>query len=86
MFHFSQTTRSIRFVCPPEDHGVIAPPVAAKTVLPDWFRKLPPVDSQPAVPLPLQAPDQIVATGLSSPDGRRPAPPSRRRLLPPQRR
>lgn len=52
MFHFSQTSqktsRSIRFVCRPEDHGVIAPPVAAKTVLPDWFRKLPPVDSQHA--------------------------------------
>ncbi|MGX9177726.1 hypothetical protein [Mesorhizobium sp. BHbdii] len=48
MFHFSQTTRSIRFVCWPEDYGVIAPPVAAKTVLPDWFRKLPAVDSQQA--------------------------------------
>lgn len=48
MFHFSQTTRSIRFVCRPEDYGVIAPPVAAKTVLPDWFRKLPAVDSQQA--------------------------------------
>lgn len=48
MFNFSQTTRSIRFVCRPEDYGVIAPPVAAKTVLPDWFRKLPAVDSQQA--------------------------------------
>ncbi|BCH16475.1 DUF6065 family protein [Mesorhizobium sp. L-2-11] len=55
MFHFSQTSRSsqktsrsIRFSCRPEDHGVIAPPVAAKTVLPDWFRKLPPVDQQQA--------------------------------------
>ncbi|MCF6120384.1 DUF6065 family protein [Mesorhizobium muleiense] len=52
MFHFSQTSqktsRSIRFSCRPEDHGVIAPPVAAKTVLPDWFRKLPPVDAQQA--------------------------------------
>jgi hypothetical protein len=48
MFHFSQTSRSIRFLCRPEDHGVIAPPVAAKTVLPDWFRKLPAVDSQHA--------------------------------------
>ncbi|MCF6111249.1 MULTISPECIES: DUF6065 family protein [Mesorhizobium] len=52
MFHFSQTSqktsRSIRFACRPEDHGVIAPPVAAKTVLPDWFRKLPPVDAQQA--------------------------------------
>ncbi|RWN25619.1 DUF6065 family protein [Mesorhizobium sp.] len=48
MFHFSQASRSIRFLCRPEDHGVIAPPVAAKTVLPDWFRKLPAVDSQHA--------------------------------------
>ncbi|RWP41232.1 MAG: hypothetical protein EOR04_15810 [Mesorhizobium sp.] len=52
MFHFSQTSqktsRSIRFSCRPEDHGVIAPPVAAKTVLPDWFRKLPAVDAQQA--------------------------------------
>lgn len=52
MFHFSQTSqktsRSIRFSCRPEDHGVIAPPLAAKTVLPDWFRKLPPVDAQQA--------------------------------------
>lgn len=52
MFHFSQTSqktsRSIRFSCRPKDHGVIAPPVAAKTVLPDWFRKLPPVDAQQA--------------------------------------
>ncbi|RWN59766.1 DUF6065 family protein [Mesorhizobium sp.] len=52
MFHFFQTSqktsRSIRFSCRPEDHGVIAPPVAAKTVLPDWFRKLPPVDAQQA--------------------------------------
>ena len=44
MFHFSQATPSIRFLCRPEDHGVIAPPVPAKTALPDWFRKLPAVD------------------------------------------
>lgn len=35
---------SLRFLCKPEDEGVIAPPVAAKTYLPDWFRKLPAVD------------------------------------------
>ncbi len=34
----------IEFVCDPKDHGVIAEPVAAKTVIPDWFRKLPAVD------------------------------------------
>jgi hypothetical protein len=35
---------TIDFVCSPEDKGVIAEPVAAKTVLPDWFRRLPAVD------------------------------------------
>lgn len=39
---------SIRFLCQPQDEGVIAPPVEAKTMLPDWFRKLPPVDKQHA--------------------------------------
>jgi len=34
----------IRFLCAPEDEGVIAPPVPAKAVLPDWFRRLPAVD------------------------------------------
>lgn len=36
----------IEFVCDPKDHGVIAEPVAAKTVIPEWFRKLPAVDKQ----------------------------------------
>ncbi|WP_373414234.1 DUF6065 family protein [Ensifer aridi] len=45
MFHFLQKEpRAIRFLCRPEDSGVIAPPVLAKTILPDWFRKLPAVD------------------------------------------
>ena len=34
----------IRFLCRPEDEGVIAPPVPAKDYLPSWFRKLPAVD------------------------------------------
>jgi hypothetical protein len=34
----------MQFVCEPKDHGVIAEPVQAKTVMPDWFRRLPPVD------------------------------------------
>jgi len=34
----------IAFVCDPKDLGVIAEPVPAKTVVPDWFRKLPAVD------------------------------------------
>ncbi len=36
----------LRFACDPKDDDVIAPPVPAKTVLPDWFRKLPAVDPQ----------------------------------------
>lgn len=34
----------IEFLCQPEDLGVIAEPVAAKTALPAWLRKLPGVD------------------------------------------
>ncbi len=36
----------IRFLCEPGDRNVIAPPVPAKTVLPDWFRRLPAVDPE----------------------------------------
>lgn len=36
-------TSEITFLCRPEDKDVITAPVNAKTVLPDWFRKLPPV-------------------------------------------
>lgn len=41
---FARSTPKIRFLCSPEDEGVIAPPVLSKTHLPDWFRKLPAVD------------------------------------------
>jgi hypothetical protein len=34
----------ISFLCAPEDRGVIAAPFPAREFLPDWFRKLPPVD------------------------------------------
>ena len=34
----------ITFRCTPEDKGVLAEPVPAKSVMPDWFRRLPPVD------------------------------------------
>ena len=34
----------IVFTCRPGDEGVIAPPVPAKSLLPDWFRKLPAID------------------------------------------
>lgn len=41
---FSLKQPKVVFRCASEDHGVIAEPTAAKAVLPDWFRKLPPVD------------------------------------------
>ena len=41
---FARPKPIIRFLCSPEDEGVIAPPVLSKTHLPDWFRKLPAVD------------------------------------------
>ena len=45
MFHFSQRQPpSIRFLCSPADKDVIPPPVPAKTVLPEWFRRLPAID------------------------------------------
>lgn len=34
----------ISFRCAPEDDGVIAPPVAAKAALPEWFQRLDPVN------------------------------------------
>lgn len=36
--------KKLEFLCRPEDEGVIARPVPAKTSLPAWFKKLPPVD------------------------------------------
>ncbi len=42
--YFSRATPKLEFRCAPEDLGVIAEPVQSKTVLPDWFRKLPAVD------------------------------------------
>jgi hypothetical protein len=41
---FASPAPTLVFRCAPEDHNVIAPPVPAKSVLPDWFRKLPPID------------------------------------------
>lgn len=38
------TKPKIEFVCAPADFGVIAEPVPAKNVIPDWFRKLSAVD------------------------------------------
>jgi hypothetical protein len=39
-----RTRQEIEFLCRPEDKGVIAEPVPAKSVLPAWFRQLPGVD------------------------------------------
>ena len=44
MFFSARPASRIQFLCSPEDDGVIAPPVAAKTIMPDWFRKLPAID------------------------------------------
>lgn len=41
---FPRFKRRIEFVCDPADLGVIAEPIPAKNVLPDWFRRLPAVD------------------------------------------
>ena len=41
---------TIRFLCRPEDHGVIAEPKPAKSVVPDWFRKLAPIDKASLAP------------------------------------
>jgi len=44
MSFFRRNTPTIRFLCAPEDDGVVAPPFPAKTYVPDWFRKLPAID------------------------------------------
>jgi hypothetical protein len=46
MFAFAKprVKPKILFTCAPEDEGVIAPPVPAKSYMPDWFRKLPAID------------------------------------------
>jgi len=40
----TSTEPCIEFLCAPQDLGVIAPPVPAREALPDWFRRLAPVD------------------------------------------
>ena len=50
---FSLRTRpscSLTFLCRPDDEGVSAPPIPAKSHLPDWFRKLPAVSRDQASP------------------------------------
>ncbi|MCU0930525.1 MAG: DUF6065 family protein [Serpentinimonas sp.] len=41
-----RTPPQIEFLCDPADLGVIAAPIPAREVLPDWFRRLPAVDKQ----------------------------------------
>lgn len=41
---FRKQSSTIRFLCRPEDDGVIPPPIPAKDYIPRWFRKLPAVD------------------------------------------
>jgi hypothetical protein len=43
---FKRPNGRITFRCAPEDKGVIAEPLPAKSAMPDWFRKLPAVDRQ----------------------------------------
>lgn len=41
---------TLSFTCAPEDLGVIAPPTPAKSALPEWFRRLAPVDKAERAP------------------------------------
>jgi Family of unknown function (DUF6065) len=42
--NFIRRSPRLKFLCDPADKDVIAAPIPAKSVLPDWFRKLPAVD------------------------------------------
>jgi hypothetical protein len=42
----SIATPKVTFLCAPEDKGVIAEPVPAKSAMPEWFRRLPPIDKK----------------------------------------
>ncbi|MDX2238203.1 MAG: DUF6065 family protein [Hyphomonadaceae bacterium] len=44
MFAFAAPKPRISFTCRPEDKGVIAEPIPAKGAMPDWFKRIPPVD------------------------------------------
>jgi hypothetical protein len=46
MFFKLRPKPCIRFTCDPKDEAVIARPVPAKGVVPDWFRKLPAIDGK----------------------------------------
>jgi hypothetical protein len=40
-----RSPQKLEFICRPEDRGVIAEPVPAKTALPSWFHRLPGTDA-----------------------------------------
>jgi hypothetical protein len=40
----------VTFTCKPEDQGVIAAPAPAKTAMPDWFKRIAPVDKDAQSP------------------------------------
>lgn len=42
--------KQIEFLCRPEDKGVIAEPIPARSFLPDWFRKIPAIDKDKVAP------------------------------------
>ena len=41
---FARRKPMIEFLCSPADQGVLAPPLPAKEAMPDWFKRLPPID------------------------------------------
>lgn len=47
---FAREKPKIEFLCRPEDEGVLAPPVRAKEVMPNWFKRLPAVDKDHLTP------------------------------------
>jgi Family of unknown function (DUF6065) len=47
---FARRKPTIEFLCSPEDQGVLAPPVPAKEVMPDWFKRLPAIDKSQLTP------------------------------------
>jgi Family of unknown function (DUF6065) len=47
---FQRHPQTIRFLCEPKDEGVIAPPVPARSYLPEWFRKLPAITPEQVSP------------------------------------
>jgi len=47
---FARRKPTIEFLCTPDDQGVLAAPVPAKDVMPDWFKRLPAIDKAQMTP------------------------------------